>query len=68
MCKFCFASFEDVQGAVFSALKKKDYKAAYNLLEPLVEKGDVHAESLLGLEYRYGKGGFPKDNEKALFY
>ncbi|KDN95655.1 hypothetical protein EI16_04975 [Hydrogenovibrio marinus] len=62
-----FASFEDVQGAVFSALKKKDYKAAYNLLEPLVEKGDVHAESLLGLEYRYGKGGFPKDNEKALF-
>jgi TPR repeat protein len=38
------------------AYRRGDYKTAYQLVKPLAEKGDVAAQSNLGLMYSKGQG------------
>jgi len=37
-----------------------DYQKAFRLIEPLAEQGDEHAQTELGVVYRYGHG-VPED-------
>lgn len=53
-------SIEDGQGAY----DRGDYATALQLLRPLAEHGDAHAQYLLGLSYDLGHG-VPKDSAEA---
>ena len=43
-----------------AAYQRGDYKTALPLLKPTAEKGDVHAQGLIGIMYNTGQG-VPKD-------
>ena len=46
----------DALGDAQSAYKRGDYETAFRLFQPLAERGDVSAQSMLGLMYDEGKG------------
>ena len=47
---------EDAQ----AAFNRQDYTRAIEILSPLAEKGNVLAQSSLGVVYQYGTGNFPE--------
>ena len=59
----CLLSVEakcDDYTLALEATKKNDYTAAYKLLKPLAEKGDIRAQGELGALYLCGRGA-PRD-------
>jgi TPR repeat protein len=62
---FAGSAFADDYEAATAATRKGDYAAAFKLLKPLAEKGDVRAQSELGAIYMVGKG-VPANPKEAL--
>jgi hypothetical protein len=52
-------------GAAYAAYQKGDHACALRLAQPLAEKGDARAQSLLGLIYYVGRGA-ARDDAAAL--
>ncbi|MEZ5890639.1 MAG: tetratricopeptide repeat protein [Xanthobacteraceae bacterium] len=55
----------DAVDAAETAYDKGKYKTALRLARPLAEKGDAHAEALMGLLYANGRG-VPRDDHEAM--
>lgn len=48
--------FADPSGDSYSALHQRDYDMVYQLIKPLAERGDIHAQYRLALMYQLGEG------------
>jgi hypothetical protein len=62
---FPFVSNADQLEDAISAIENKDYRKAYELLQPLAEEGNVEAQTHLGAMYVNGQG-IERDLDKGL--
>jgi TPR repeat protein len=57
--------FADPSGDSYAVLHQRDFDMVYQLIKPLADQGDAHAQYRLGLMYQLGEG-VPEDRGEAI--